>query len=78
MTKKAIGALILLGLTAPAIAMAEECTPSRWTVTLDHLRPLSDENRQLVLDVLNIGLSLELLEQAIAEGQIPLEAFGGE
>jgi hypothetical protein len=42
------------------------------------LEPLSDEERQFVLDMLGIDLSLDIINQAIAEGQVPLEVFGGE
>lgn len=68
----------LLALVAPATLSAETCEPSRWTVTLAMLETLSDEERQFVIDMLGIDLSLEIVNQAIAEAQMPLSTFGGE
>jgi hypothetical protein len=42
------------------------------------LETLSDEERQFVIDMLGIDLSLEIVNQAIAEAQMPLSTFGGE
>lgn len=78
MTKILITPLVLLASLTPCVATAEECGPSPWTVTLGHLEPLTDEERQFVLDTLGIDLSLEIIDQAIAEAQVPLEVFGGQ
>jgi len=75
--KKLTIALVLLTFVKPTVAKADECEPSRWTVTLAMLEPLAADERQFVLDMLGIDLSPEIVEQAIAENQIPLEAFGG-
>lgn len=77
MTKKLTTALVLSALFTPAFASADQCEPSRWTVTLEHLEPLTDDERRFVLDMLGIDLSLEIIEQAIQEDQVDLDAFGG-
>lgn len=69
-----VGSVILL----PFGAHAQECEPSRWTVTLEMLEPLTVEERQTVLNVLGIEMDPDILDQAIAESQVPLEVFGGE
>jgi hypothetical protein len=76
-TKKLTIALVLLAFLNPSVATAEECEQSRWTVTLEMLGLLTDEERQFVLDLLGIEMSLDIINQAIAEGQVPLSAFGG-
>jgi hypothetical protein len=78
MKKKLTIALVLLALLNPAVATAEECEQSHWTVTLEVLEPLSDEERQFVLDLLGIDLTVGMINQAIAEGQVPLSVFGDQ
>ena len=78
MKKKLISTITAMVVSLPVMAAAEDCLPSQWTVTLAMLEPLTDDERQAVLDVLGIDLSLETIDQAIAEGQVPLEVFGGE
>lgn len=78
MKKKLISTITAMVVSLPVMAAAEDCVPSRWVVTLEMLEPLSDQERQFVLDVLGIDLSLDVINQAIAEGQVPLEVFGGE
>lgn len=78
MKKKLISTITAMLVSLPIMAAAEECEPSRWTVTLGVLEPLSDQERQFVLDMLGIDLSLDTLDQAIRENQVPLEVFGGE
>jgi hypothetical protein len=70
--------LALLAFVAPATLSAETWEPTRWTVTLAMMEALSEEERQFILDTLGIDLSIDVINQAIAEGQVPLEAFGGE
>lgn len=78
MKKELLGTMMAIAVFVPALALADECEPSRWTVTLEMLEPLTDEERQAVLDVLGIEMDLEILDQAIEENQVPLDAFGGE
>lgn len=78
MKKKLITTVLAMAVFVPGLALADECEPSRWTVTLEMLEPLTDEERQAVLDVLGIEMAPDILDQAIAENQVPLEAFGGE
>lgn len=52
--------------------------PNRWLVTLEHLEPLTVEQRMFVVGMLGIEIDAETLDQAIQEAQVPLEVFGGE
>lgn len=61
-----------------SITNAHEVEKSRWLVTLDHLKPLTIEERAFVLQVLGIEIDQQVLDQAIQENEIPLEVFGGE
>ena len=61
-----------------SITNAHEAEPTRWLVTLDHLKPLTIEERAFVLQVLGIEIDQQVLDQAIQENEIPLEVFGGE
>jgi hypothetical protein len=77
--KKLTITLVLLAFMKPALAIADECEPSPWTVTLEMLEPLTGEERQFVHDILGIDLSLDIIiNQAIAESALPVEVFGGE
>jgi hypothetical protein len=78
MKKKLISTITAMLVSLPVMAAAENCVPSRWTVTLAMLEPLTDDERQAVLEVLGIEMNPDILDQAIAEGQVPLEVFGGE
>ena len=69
-------ALTLLILSS--ITNDHEVEKSRWLVTLDHLKPLTIEERAFVLQVLGIEMDQKVLDQAIQENEIPIEAFGGE
>lgn len=64
--------------TLPMTGLADHHESNRWEITLNQLEPLSDDERMFVLDVLGIDLTLDQINQAIAEGDIPLSAFGGE
>jgi hypothetical protein len=76
--KKLIGTVMAMAVFAPTLAMAEQCEPSRWTVTLEMLEPLTADERQAVLAVLGIDMDPDILDQAIAENAMPLEVFGGQ
>lgn len=78
MKKKLIGTVMAMTVSAPPVALADECEPSRWTVTLEMLEPLTDDERQAVLHVLGIEMDPDILNQAIQENAVPLEAFGGD
>jgi hypothetical protein len=78
MKKKLISTITAMVVSLPVMAAAEECEPSRWTVTLEMLEPLTGDERQAVLDVLGIEMNPDILDQAIRENQVPLEVFGGE
>ena len=78
MKKKLITVFVAMAAILPTSTRADTCEPSRWTITLEHLEPLTDQERQFVLNMLGIDLSVEVIEQAIQEGHVPLEAFGGE
>jgi hypothetical protein len=78
MKKKLISTITAMVVSLPVMAAAEDCEPSRWTVTLEMLEPLTYDERQAVLVMLGIEMDPVIINQAIAEGQVPLEAFGGE
>lgn len=78
MKKKLITIVVAMTALLPTSTLADTCEPSRWTITLEHLEPLTDQERRFVLDMMGIDLSVEVIDQAIQEGQVPLEAFGGE
>lgn len=75
--KKIIATALTL-LMLSSITNAHEAEESRWLVTLDHLKPLTIEERAFVLQVLGIEMDQKVLDQAIQENEIPIEAFGGE
>lgn len=76
MKQAIVTAFTLLMLSS--ITNAHEAEKSRWVVTLEHLKPLTVEERVFVLQVLGIEMDQQVLDQAIQENEIPLEAFGGE
>lgn len=70
--------VVLMMLVGSSIAADERQQQSRWLVTLEHLKPLSTEERQFVMNMLGIEIDMDTLEQAIQEAEVPIEAFGGE
>jgi hypothetical protein len=78
MKKKLISTITAMVVSLPVMAAAEECEPTRWTVTLAMLEPLTDGERQAVLDLLGIEMDPDILDQAIVENAVPIEAFGGQ